>query len=168
MLNLIRRLALGLVAACAAASAMSAPNELTPQQLFDGRSEGNGSLKILLGKPQPFHVESRGLAQQDGSFRLEQTITFEGKPPKDRTWILHTESPGVYAGTLSDAAGDVEGQVEGNRLTLNYRIKSLLIMHQTLELMPDGRTIDNAGKVTLLGIPIGRLHETIVRSEPIE
>jgi hypothetical protein len=38
-------------------------------------------------------------------------------------------------------------------------------MHQTLELMPDGKTIDNVGKITLLGIPVGRLHETITRKD---
>ena len=38
-------------------------------------------------------------------------------------------------------------------------------MHQTLELMPDGKTIDNVGKITLLGITVGRLHETITRKD---
>ena len=53
--------------------------------------------------------------------------------------------------------------VFGSRLLLEYRVKGPLVMHQTLELMPDGKTIDNVGKVTLLGIPVGRLHETITR-----
>lgn len=36
-------------------------------------------------------------------------------------------------------------------------------MHQTLELMPDGKTIDNVGRGTLLGIQIGTVHATIRR-----
>lgn len=36
-------------------------------------------------------------------------------------------------------------------------------MHQELELMQDGRTIDNIGTLTLLGIPVGHMHETITR-----
>ena len=166
MLISFRRLVLGLLATFASASTVAAPIEWTPQTLFAGRSEGNGSLKILLGKPRLFHVESHGQMQTDGSFRLDQTVTLEGKPAKDRTWILRTVSPGVYAGTLSDAAGEVTGRAKGNRLILRYRINSLLSMQQTLELISDGRTIDNAGKITFLGIPIGRLSETIVLKTP--
>jgi hypothetical protein len=39
-------------------------------------------------------------------------------------------------------------------------------MHQELQLMPDGKTIDNVGTITLLGIPLGHLHETITRRGP--
>ncbi|MBL0164846.1 MAG: DUF3833 family protein [Xanthomonadales bacterium] len=163
MLNSIRHSAVGLLLACVTSTAQCAPLEMTPQQLFAGHSEGNGSLKILLGKTQPFHVESRGQAQPDGSFRLDQTVTFEGKPAQDRTWILETVGPRMYAGTLSDAAGEVTGRSEGNRLILRYRIKGPMVMQQTLELLADGKTIDNTGTLTLLGIPIGRLHEIIIR-----
>ena len=31
--------------------------------------------------------------------------------------------------------------------------------------MPDGKTIDNVGVITLFGIPIGHLHETITRRD---
>lgn len=157
------RVVLGLLLTCTAAHAQSAPIEMTLQHLFAGRSEGNGELTMLFGKPQPFHVESHGLALPDGSFQLDQTVTFQGKPPEKRTWILQTVTPGVYAGTLSDAAGEVKGRTEGNRLILHYRIRGPLYMQQSLELMPDGKTIDNLGKVTLIGIPIGRLQETILR-----
>ena len=37
------------------------------------------------------------------------------------------------------------------------------MMHQTLELMLDGKTIDNVGRVTLLGIQVGSVRETIRR-----
>jgi hypothetical protein len=39
-------------------------------------------------------------------------------------------------------------------------------MNQELELLPDGKTIDNVGTITLLGIPVGHLHETIARRGP--
>lgn len=148
---------------CFQASAKEAKGEFTPQQLFAGKSEGNGSLKILFGKPKSFHVESRGELQPDGKFRLDQTITLKGEEPKNRHWIIATVAAGEYAGTLSDAAGDVTGRTEGNRLTLRYRVKGPMVMTQTLELMADGKIIDNTGRITLLGIPIGCLHETIIR-----
>lgn len=139
------------------------PLDFTPQNGFSGASQGNGSLKILLGKPRPFHVESRGTEGADGSFRLQQRITFQGKPAENRVWILTTVSSDHYSGTLSDAAGPVSGSTSGSHLSLQYRIKGPLVMHQELQLMPDGKTIDNVGVITLLGIPVGHLHETITR-----
>lgn len=137
----------------------------TPQNGFGGESEGNGSLKIFFGEPRPFRVESRGSEQSDGTFRLEQTVTFQGKPPQDRVWILTTVSPDHYSATLSDAAGPVTGSTFGPRLTLEYRLKGPLVMHQELQVMQDGKTIDNVGVITLLGVPVGHLHETITRRD---
>ena len=140
--------------------------DFTPRNGFGGASEGNGVLTLLLGRPQPFHVESRGVAQKDGTFRLEQTVTFQGKPPRDRVWILTTLDPNRYTATLSDAAGPVTGTTSGPHLSLHYRVKGPLVMHQELALLPDGKTIDNLGVITLLGIPVGHLHETIIRKGP--
>jgi hypothetical protein len=139
--------------------------EFTPQNVFSGHSEGNGKLRLFFGKQRLFHVESHGYDQADGSFRLDQTVTFQGQPSQKRSWILKTIRQNHFTGTLSDAAGRVTGLTKGSRLLLKYRLKGPLIMHQTLELMPDGKTIDNVGKITLLGIPVGRLHETITRKD---
>ena len=139
--------------------------EFTPRNGFIGHSEGNGTLKLFWGKRRPFHVESHGYDQPDGTFRLDQTVTFQGQPSQKRTWILKTTSQNRYTGTLSDAAGTVTGRTDGSRLLLEYRVKGPLIMHQTLELMADGKTIDNVGKITFLGITVGRLHETITRKD---
>ena len=144
------------------------PLEFTLQNGFGGLSEGNGTLKLLFRKKQTFHVESHGFKQSGGTFRLDQTITFQGKPPQNRFWVLKMVSSNQYndngyIGTLSNASGSVTGHTDGSRLYLRYRIKGPLVMHQTLELMPDGNTIDNVGKITLFGLPIGFLKETITR-----
>lgn len=143
------------------------PIEFTPSTGFGGKSEGKGTLKLLLGEPRPFKVQSRGSEQVDGTFRLEQSITFDGSPSQDRVWVISTISPNRYSATLSDAAGPVTGTTSGPRLSLRYRVRGPLVMHQELELMPDGKTIDNVGTITLLGIPVGRLQETIRRSMPV-
>ncbi|MEO8987762.1 MAG: DUF3833 family protein [Rhodanobacter sp.] len=141
-------------------AAQSAGFPLTPQAAFGGASEGNGTLKLLFGAERPYHVESYGQHLPDGAFRLDQTVRFQGKPLTRRHWIMTTVRPGTCTGTLSDAAGGVTGHTEGSRLVLRYRLTGPLVMHQTLELSPDG-TIDNVGRITLLGIPVGRLRETI-------
>ncbi len=140
--------------------------EFTPKNGFGGASHGKGTLKLLLGKPRRFRVASRGSEQRDGTFRLVQRVTFLGEPPKDRVWILTTVSPNHYSARLSDAAGPVTGSTSGARLSLQYRVKGPLVMNQELELLPDGKTIKNVGTITLLGIPVGHLHETIRRIGP--
>lgn len=156
---------LGISVVSVSSQAKAASLEFTPQNGFSGHSEGNGKLKLFFGKRRPFHVESHGYDQADGTFRLDQTVTFEGQPSQKRTWILKTDRQNHYTGTLSDAAGRVTGLTNGSLLKLKYRLKGPLIMHQTLKLMPDGKTIDNVGKITLLGITVGRLHETITRKD---
>jgi hypothetical protein len=142
------------------------PHKFTPQAGFGGESEGNGTLKIFFGNPRPFHVVSHGTEQRDGTFRLDQRVAFEGQPSQDRVWILTTVSPDHYLATLSEASGPATGFTSGSRLSLQYRVKGPLVMHQELQLMSDGKTIDNVGVITLLGIPVGHLHETIKRKDP--
>jgi uncharacterized lipoprotein YehR (DUF1307 family) len=136
-------------------------SEFTPRKVFSGHSEGDGSLRLFFGKQRPFHVESHGYELADSTFRLDQTVTFQGKSPQKRHWIFRSVSSNQFAGTLSDASGAVTGSSNGSHLFLRYRIKGPLIMHQTLQIMPNRRTIDNVGKITLFGIPVGRLRETI-------
>jgi len=133
----------------------------TPENGLSGWSEGDGSLRLFLGQRRAFHVRSYGQNQRDGSFTLKQTVTFEGQETQSRSWTIRQITPLNYTGTLSDAAGTVSGHTTGQRLSLKYRVKGPFVMHQILELMPDGKTIDNVGHITLLGIPVGFLHETI-------
>ena len=137
----------------------------TPQNGLSGPSHGDGSLRLFLGHPRAYHVQSRGQSESDGSFTLKQTIVFDGKETQTRRWDIQQATPLHYTGTLSDAAGPVSGHTSGRRLLLKYRIKGPLVMHQTLELMLDGKTIDNVGRITLLGVPVGSLHEIIRRED---
>ena len=162
MATLLLSISLGLLALPAFAM-QSANVTFTPQVGFGGTSEGTGTLRLLFGKERPYHVENYGHRLADGTFRLDQTVVFQGKPPKRRHWILTSVKPTRYTGSLSDAAGTVTGHTAGRRLMLRYRLKGPLVMHQTLEIMPDG-TVDNVGRITLLGIPVGHLQETILHT----
>lgn len=137
----------------------------TPENGLSGMSEGDGSLRILLGQRRAFDVRSHGQSEPDGSFTLKQDVAFEGQESHTRLWTIRQVAPLHYTGTLSDAAGTVSGQTSGQRLSLRYRIKGPFVMHQVLELMPDGKTIDNVGRIKLFGIPVGCMRETIRRGE---
>ncbi len=162
--------ALGLLLSACTAPATANPAQLTfdPVAAFAGRSHGDGLLSVIFQVPQPFEVESRGFAQADGTFRLNQTVTFAGKPPQKRHWLLNRVSPGTYAGTLSDAEGSVTGHVKGPQFKLEYALPGGLTMHQTLTLERGGKTIDNIGRITFRGIEVGYLHETIRRGHALK
>jgi len=145
--------------------AQDPPAGFTPHNGFSGQSEGHGRLTLMLRKERLFHVASHGYEQADGTFRLDQTVTFEGQPSQERFWILTTVREKHFTATLSDAAGSVTGLTTGCRLQLKSRVKGPLMMHQTLVITPDGTTIDNVGSITFLGIAVGHLHETITRMD---
>lgn len=139
------------------------PLKFTPQNGFSGDSEGNGTLTWMFGEPRSFHVESRGWAQADGAFRLEQSIQFQGEQPATRAWVITQLRPNHYSATLTDASGPVTAVTAGRLLSLRYRVKGPLFVKQELTLSPDGSTIDNVGVISLFGFPVGHLKETIVR-----
>jgi hypothetical protein len=56
----------------------------------------------------------------------------------------------------------VTAQTIGNRLTLRYPLTRWgLVMHQTLTLRVDGRTVDNICRIRFVGITVGQLSEVI-------
>ena len=133
-----------------------------PEEVFAGRSEGKGEMRLFLGSTRAFTVGSLGTTQADGRLRLDQIMRFEGKPVQSRSWLMWQTEPGHYSATLTGAAGPVVGRTEGSRLTLRYPLKRWgLVMYQTLDLSKDGRTIENYGSIRFLGIPVGQLRETI-------
>lgn len=132
---------------------------------FVGASAGEGRLKIAFRKTRPVHVQSTGHQTEDGTIVVDQIITEPGRKATTRQWRLREVAPGRYAGSLSDAAGPVEGAVRGNCLELRFRMKGDLTAHQWLFAMPDGRTVQNRMSIRKSGILVARLHETITRRD---
>jgi hypothetical protein len=153
-----------LIAAAVPAHAQHDAGVFTPKKGFSGLSEGDGVMRLFWSH-KSFHVESHGFDRQDGLFQLDQVEYFSGEAPETRTWVMRPSDDLHYTATLSGAAGLVTGEASGPRLTLRYRIKGPLVMHQTLTLAADGKSIDNVGRITLLGLPIGSLHELIRRKD---
>ena len=109
-------------------------------------------------------VEGRGHIEPDGTLVLDQTVTEGAKPPTHRQWRIHSVGSGHYAGTLSDAAGAIVGETEGNRLSLRFPMKGGLAAVQRLTLAPDGGSAHNIMTISKLGIRVAVLDETICKT----
>ena len=138
------------------------PRPFIPEAALGGQSEGQGSLRFAFGQARPYRVDNVGTTLPDGTFQLDQTIHFEGKPVEARRWLMRRTAPGQYAFTLSEAAGPGTALAEGNRFALTYPADHAGVsVHQVLEVSADGKAIANDGRICFLGIPIGWLRETI-------
>lgn len=152
-------------AACAGQSAPRSPPapalRFSVQRFFDGRTHGDGELKIALSKRKHTVVEGRGRLEADGTLVLDQTVTQGSEVPTHREWRIREISAGHYAGTLTDASGPVRGDVDGNRLHLHFAMKVGLIADQWLDLAADSRSAHNRMVISKLGLVVARLNETI-------
>ena len=168
-----RRLAVPLLLLLSGCLPASAPLEaprgepaFRPEAFFNGHSHGDPTLKVRLKATQTLHVESHGATQADGTFRLDQTISYPDGHADARTWIWRPLGDGRYTATLTpDATGPVEARIDGNTLTLRYPMRGGLRMEQTLRLHPGGQVADNVATVRWHGLGVARLTETIVRDD---
>ena len=138
--------------------------EFRPEVFFAGHTRGLGTLVVRGGTPQLVRVESYGQPESDGTFRLDQTITFGDDRVERRTWRMRRVGARGYVASLTDATGEATGEVDGNVFRLRYLLRRPgVVMHQRLHLQPDGRTALNLATVRVLGVPWARLTEQITR-----
>lgn len=154
------------LAACATVpmpQATAAAPRFDAAAFFSGATHGDGRLKILFAAAKTTVVEGRGRVEPDGTLVLDQTVTGASAKPEQRAWRIREVAPGRYAGTLSDAAGPVSGDVRGNRLHLHFPMKRGLVADQWLILSADGQVAQNHMAIAKLGVPVAVLDETIRR-----
>ena len=138
---------------------------MRPEVFFSGRTEGRGELSLRGRAPRSLRVVGEGRQEPGGGFRLDQTVSFADGKIEKRTWLIQAIDARTYTGSLSDAAGEIKGEVEGNLFHVRYRIRDPAVyMEQWLYLQSDGRTVVNRSEVKVLGITWARLDERIVRS----
>lgn len=150
------------LAAPAQAPEPAPQSSFRPDLFFADRTRGSGTVVTAMSsRPKRLSVEGVGSIAPDGLMTLDQAVTIDGKSSR-RRFAIRRVSANVWQGTLSDAAGPVRGEVEGNRLRLQYRLKDRgMRMDQLLTLQPGGRTLINRATVTLLGMRVARIEETI-------
>ncbi|USI72754.1 DUF3833 family protein [Sphingomonas morindae] len=134
-----------------------------PTRFFAGASRGEAELHILFHAPRAVRVESRGHWQDGTLFLLDQRIRAAGSPARDRQWRLRRTDARHFTGTLSDAAGPVRAEVDGNRLTIAFKMPHGLSARQYLYLAADGRSAENRMIVRKWGVTVATLDEHIRR-----
>ena len=142
--------------------------QLRPEIFFAGTTSSSGVLENRSGAPtRRLHVKGSGLAQPDGSFRLEQSITFDQDAPQMRTWVLRRLDSHHYTATLTDASGAVQAEAYGELFHLRYPMKTPFggHMEQWMYLQPDGHTVVNQATVRVFGIVVAHLSEQITHED---
>lgn len=147
-------------------SGLAAPAPVfDPLAFFAGASTGEGTLRIVLHRAQPFHVASHGQVLPDGTLVLDQRIQRAGAADETRQWHIHRAAGGGYAGTLSDAEGPVAGDIDGNCLHLRFAMPGGLDAEQWLYLAADGQSALNRMTVRKWGLTVAAVEETIRRGD---
>lgn len=136
--------------------------ELRPELFFAGRTTGAGVLELATGKSRWLRVESTGTPVGPGAIRVDQVIRYDDGDVDRRSWTIRRGPDGRYAATLTEAKGPVQVAQGGNAVNIQYDFGSpRMHMDQWLYLRPDGRTLDNRAVVSLAGVSVARLRETI-------
>ena len=142
--------------------------EMRPETFFAGATDSKGVLANRSGAPtRRFQVKGSGRALPDGSFQLDQSVTFEQDVPLTRTWILRRLDSHHYTATLTDASGAVKAEAYGDLFHLRYPMKALFggQMEQWMYLQPDGHTVMNEATVRVFGVVVAHLSERITQDK---
>ena len=141
------------------------PAVVTPEQFFVGRTQGTGTVNVMLSGQHGVRVHSRGRMDGRGALLLDQRVEEEGKPARARTWRLVRSGGNRITGTISDASGPVTGAVEGNVLHLKYRLSEGPSVEQWITFRPGGRTAHNRMTLRRFGVNVATVEETIRRMD---
>jgi hypothetical protein len=132
------------------------------EQFFVGRTEGSGTVQMVLSGTHKVRDHSRGRLDKSGALILDQVVEEEGKPARRRSWRLARAAGNRITGTISDAIGPVTGEIAGNVLHLKYRAKEgNAAVEQWITLNPDGRTATNRMVFRKFGFKAATVNTTI-------
>lgn len=150
----IRPLMLAASAAVLAAGPAPAQKPSDPLRFFEGRTDSDGTIKIMLRKPHRIRSLGQGRIEPDGSLTLVQKVEEEGQPPRERRWRIRATAPGHFTGTMSEAAGPVTIDEVGGRYRFRFKMKGGTHVEQWLTPLPGGTSARNTLSVKKLGVTV--------------
>jgi hypothetical protein len=91
-----------------------------PEEFFGGITHGDGVLSIRFKSDRHFHVASVGKSESDGTFVLQQTITYEDGAADTRTFRMRPVNDHEYTGSVTGSSGAVSASTEGNAFHVQF------------------------------------------------
>ena len=144
------------VALSAAAPAVASEQKFDLVGFFTGRTHAESEIKVAFRKPVRHITDSVGRKAANGDFVLVDQIKEDGKPKKERRWVMRRSGPNSFTGAMSEAVGPVQVTIDGAQATIRYRMKGGIRVDQTLT-MRDRNTVINHVAAKKLGVRLGRL-----------
>ena len=143
----------------AAAALLSAPAAAAstdgPMRFFEGRTEGSGTIRTVLGKPYRTRSVGHGRFESDGSLVFVQRVVDDGKPPRERRWKIRQIAPHRFSGTMTEALGPVMIEEIAGRFRFRFRMKGNLSVEQWLIPLAGGTTARNTLTIRKFGVKVG-------------
>ena len=127
----------------------------SPMQFFEGRTEGSGTIRILLGKSFRTRSIGHGRFEPDGSLLFVQRVVDDGRPPRERRWKIRQTGPRRFTGTMSEATGPVTIDEVGGRYRFRFRMKGNLSVEQWLVPLAGGSVARNTMTIRKFGVKVG-------------
>jgi hypothetical protein len=150
-----------LPAALLLSAPVTAESPVHPLRFFEGRTEGTGTIKVVLKKPYHTRSVGRGRIDRDGALVLVQRVEEEGKPARERRWRIRQIDARRFSGTMSEAAGPVLIEEVKGRYRFRFKMKGNLSAEQWLTPLPGGRAARNTITVRKLGMTVATGSGTI-------
>jgi Protein of unknown function (DUF3833) len=142
-----------------------APAPSAVEQFFVGRTEGSGTVRVVMSGRHGVRDRGQGRIDASGALVLDQVVEEEGKPARRRTWRLARSGRNGITGTISDARGPVTGEVAGRVIRLRYRLAEGPSVDQTITIHPNGRTAHNRMTFRRFGLNVATVETTIRKVE---
>jgi hypothetical protein len=156
----VKLLVAGALALLGAGAAPPATPKLDLTAFFTGRTHADNVLKIIFHGPAKLVVDSLGGTGDRGDFVLIDTVHEGDKPVRTRKWVMRSDGPDHFTGSLSDATGPVDVIVRGDTATIRYKMKGGLDIRQTMQLQ-DARTLANHVTAKKFGLRFASVEGTI-------
>ena len=145
--------------------AASAPSpvqrQADPLRFFAGRTETDGTVKVMFKKAYHSRCFGVGRIERDGSLTLVQRVEDEGQAPHVRRWRVRELAPGRYTGAMTEASGPVEIQQIGDRYRFRFAMKGHLSVEQWLSPLPGATSARSITRVRKFGMTVATSEGTV-------